>query len=184
MLSAIRIWTPSFWRLQAGGWILMYILLLLAALPRLAEPDILRYNTVACVLLFCSTLAIRPLCRIAGARFERSWFDLEIYVVAAAIALGILVSFMTGLGTFGWTRLNGSNWTLSWLQCAMGIFLWCNLYIGIKQRMKSDASYSKSSPAGQESAAYATQFAIRTGSRTRVVSEREVLWISAARDYA
>src|ERR1700687_5195688 len=68
MLSAVRTRIPSFWLLQAGAWTLTYALLLLAAYPHLSERDILRYNTVGCVVLFCATLAVRPLCQLATAR--------------------------------------------------------------------------------------------------------------------
>src|SRR2546429_6065918 len=134
MLSPVRNWTPSFWLLQAGGWTLMYALLLLAAFPRVTERDILRYTTVACAVLFCATLAVRPLCRLATARWTHSWFALESCAFALSLLLGTFASFATGLGTFGWTRLNGSNWMLSFLQCGGVIFLLCKLFISIKQR--------------------------------------------------
>src|SRR2546429_3442350 len=134
MLSAVRNWTPSFWLLQAGGWTLMYALLLLAAFPRVTERDILRYTTVACAVLFCATLAVRPLCRLATARWTHSWFALESCAFALSLLLGTFASFATGLGTFGWTRLNGSNWMLSFLQCGGGIFPWWHPYINTNPR--------------------------------------------------
>src|SRR5256884_6686298 len=142
MLSPVRNWTPSFWLLQAGGWTLMYALLLLAAFPHLTERDILRYNTVACAVLFCATLAVRPLCRLATARWTHSWFALESCAFALSLLLGTFASFATGLGTFGWTRLNGSNWMLSFLQCGGGIFLLRDLYICIKHWRVESASRS------------------------------------------
>ena len=184
MLSAVRNWTPSFWLLQAGGWTLMYALLLLAAFPHLTERDILRYNTVACAVLFCATLAVRPLCRLATARWTHSWFALESCTFALSLLLGTFASFATGLGTFGWTRLNGSNWMLSFLQCGGVIFLWCNLYISIKHwRVASAIVSAAPGPQGQ-AREYVTQFAVRAGSRIQVVYEKNVLWVSAARDYA
>jgi hypothetical protein len=183
MLAAVRTWNPSFWRLQAGGWILLYVLLLLAALPRLAERDIFRYNTVACAILFSLSLAVRPLCRMASARWMHSWVALQAISGAFSLLLGFFASFATGLGTFGWTRLNGSNWMLSWLQCAGVIFLWCSFYIGIKQ-WKSPTARVSTAPATREQAPeYATQFAVRAGPRIQVVYEKNLLWVSAARDY-
>lgn len=182
MLSAVRAWTPSFWRLQAVGWTLLYVLLLLAAMPHLAERDVLRYNTVGCVVLFCLTLATRPLCRLTSTRWTHSWLALEACTATFSLLLGTFASFVIGLGTFGWARLNGSNWALSFLQCGAVIFLWCNLYITTKHwRLRAASTSNASALQAQE---YATQFAIRAGSSIRVVYERNVLWVSAARDYA
>jgi len=184
MLSALRSWTPSFWRLQAGCWMLLYVLLLLAALPHLAERDVLRYNTVACVILFFLTLAVRPLCRMASAQWMHSWVALQACSCALSLLLGTFASFATGLGTFGWTRLNGSNWMLSCLQCAAVLFVWCNLYISIKQWKSPTGSVSSALAIHAQAPEYAAQFAVRVGPRIQVVYEKDVVWISAARDYA
>jgi len=184
MVSALYAWTSSFWRLQAVGWTLMYVLLLLAALPHLAERDILRYNTFGCVVLFGLSLAIRPLCRMISTRWTHSWLALEACAGTFSLLLGTFASFLIGLVTFGWARLNGGNWTLSFLQCGAVIFLWCNLYISIKHWRFPAASISATPAPQQQAPEYATQFAIRAGSRIQVVYERHVLWVSAARDYA
>jgi len=184
MLSAVRTWSPSFWRLQAGGWILLYVLLLLAALPHLAERDIFRYNTVACAILFFLSLAIRPLCRMASARWMHSWIVLQACSLGLSLLLGTFASFATGLGTFGFARLNGTNWMLSCLQCAAVIFLWFNLYIGIKHWRLPTVSVSAPPATHAKAPEYATRFAIRAGSRIQIVYENNVLWVSAARDYA
>src|SRR5262249_53239007 len=182
MLSGVRTRSPSFWPLQAGGWMLTYVLLLMAALPHIAERDVLRYNTVACVVLFCATLAIRPLCRLASARWMYSWLALQACAFSLSLLLGTFASFAAGLGTFGWARLNGDNLMLSYLQCGVLIFLWCNLYISIKQWRLPAASLSTA--LARQAHAFATQFAVRSGSRIQIVYEKNVWWISAARDYA
>jgi hypothetical protein len=183
MLSAVCTWRPSFWRLQAGGWMLLYVLLLLAALPHLAERDVFRYNTVACAVLFFLSLAVRPLCRMASASWMHSWVALQTCSFALSLLLGIFASFATGLGTFGWTRLNGSNWMLSCLQCAAVIFLWCNLYISIKQWNPPTARISTAPTTRAQAPEYATLFPVRAGPRIQVVYEKNLLWVSAARDY-
>lgn len=162
----------------------MYGLLLLAALPHLGERDILHYNTVGCAVLFCLSLAIRPLCRKVSARWMHSWLALQAGAFTISLLIGAFASFVIGLATFGWTRLNGSTWGMSWLQCGAVLFLWCNLYISIKQWKKPAVSAS-SVPAVQEQAPeYATQFAIKAGSRIQVVYVKHLLWVAAARDYA
>jgi hypothetical protein len=184
MLSAARSWNPSFWRLQAVAWTLTYVLLLLAALPHIAERDVFRYNTVGCAVLFCLSLGVRPFCRLVSARWMNSWLAVQASALALSLLLGLFASFAIGLATFGWPRLNGSNWMLSWLQCGMVIFLWCNLYISIKRWRIPGENVAAMRSAQAESQQYATQFAIRAGSRIQVVYEKNILWVSAARDYA
>jgi len=95
-----------------------------------------------------------------------------------------LVRETSGLVTFGWARLNRSNWMLSSLQCAVFSFLRSNLYIRIKQWKLPAASISAAPAMQGQAQEYTTQFAVRAGSRIKVVYENSVLWISAARDYA
>jgi hypothetical protein len=178
-----REWSPSFWPLQASGWAVMYILLLVAALPHLAEQDILRYNTLAWAILFCVTLLIRPVCRTVSARWVYSWLALEGCAFVFSLLMGSLVTFVTGLGTFGWARLNGSNWMVSGVQSAMVLFLWCSLYFSIKNWQSRKAGIAAEKLADPDSRTYTARFAVRTGSRIQVVSQENVLWISAAREY-
>jgi LytTr DNA-binding domain len=161
----------------------MYILLLVAALPHLGERDIFRYNTVACATLFCLTLLLRPACRAMSARWKSSWLTLEGCAFVLSLLLGSLVTLVSGLATFGWGRLNGSNWMVSGVQAAVVLFLWCSLYFSIKnwQATRSERPVEKSG--GEEPGGYAARFAVRAGSRIQVVSQDSVLWISAARDY-
>jgi hypothetical protein len=100
-----------------------------------------------------------------------------------SLVLGGLVTFVTGIATFGWTRLNGSNWMVSGVQSAMVLFLWCSLYFSIKNWRPERSERPGDTADGQEFATYAARFAIRSGSRIQVVPQENVLWISAARDY-
>ena len=184
MLSAVRSWNASFWRLQAAAWTVTYGLLLLAALPHITERDVFRYNTVGCMVLFCLSLGVRPFCRVVSARLMHSWLAAQAAALAFSLLLGMFASFAIGLGTFGWARLNGSNWMLSWLQCGGVIFLWCNLYISMKNWTVPSGNLSAVRPAQGKSHEFATQFAIRAGLRIHVIYEKDVLWVSAARDYA
>jgi len=113
-----------------------------------------------------------------------SWLAVQASALALSLLAGIFASFAIGLGTFGWARLNGSNWMLSWLQCGAVIFLWCNLYISMKDWRVLSGNLSAIRPAQGETHEFATQFAIRAGSRIQVIYEKDVLWVSAARDYA
>ncbi len=160
----------------------MYGLLLLAAVPHLGERDILRYNTVGCAVLFGLSLVMRPLCRAVSARWMHSWLALQACAFTISLLLGAFASFVIGLATFGWARLSGSTWGMSWLQCGAVLFLWCNLYISIKHWKKPPAS--STSVVQDQAKEYAAQFAIRAGSRIQIVYASHVLWIAAARDYA
>jgi hypothetical protein len=206
-----RSWFPSFWLLQICGWLLLYLLLLAAALPHLGEQDIFLYNTAGCAVLFFTSLALRPLCRMASKRWLTSpwtstWITLEAGALAICLLLGGLTTVVTGLITFGWKRLDSNNWMLSWLQTSIALFLWCSLYVSIKQQRslaeavliqsQSPAALSEPLPEVDNDAAVlrdqsqpaqpldrSRRFAIRTGSRIRVVNEDDVLWISSAGDY-
>lgn len=180
----MRGWNSSFWRLQAVAWSLTYALLLLAALPGINERDIFRYNTVGCAVVFCLCLVVRPLCQAINTRWMHSWLAVRASALALSLLLGIVASFAIGLGTFGWARLDASNSMLSWLQCGGLIFLWCNLYISMENRRAQGDDPSTVRPVQAETHEFATQFAVRTGSRIQVVYEKDVLWVSAARDYA
>lgn len=183
MFWAVRNSNSSFWWFQAVAWSLTYALLLLAALPRITERDIFRYNTVGCAVVFCLCLGVRPLCRAINTRWMNSWLAVRASALALSLLLGIVASFVIGLGTFGWARLDGSNWMLSWLQCGGLIFLWCNLYISMENRRAQGDDPSAMQPVHAENHEFVTQFAVRTGSRIQVVYEKDLLWVSAARDY-
>jgi len=186
----------SFWPIQIASWSIFYLLLLAAAGTRLGERDIFRYNTVGCLVLFCASLLARPLCRAAANSFEISSFASETGLFAVCLPVGCLASLATGLGTFGWERLTGSNWQLCWLQSAGALFLWCHLYITVMQRRTQSfglpsrpSSDSPESPAetaiierdGAQAAG--RQFFVRTGTRVEIVPEEAVLWFAAAGDY-
>lgn len=184
----------SFWQIQIAGWSILYLLLLAAAGARLGERDIFRYNTVGCLVLFCASLLARPLCRAAANLFKTSPFASETGLFAICLPVGCLASLATGLGTFGWERLTWSNWQLCWLQSACALFLWCHLYISLRQRGAqlrrplSDSDEFMTPPAivppeRDQIQQAGRQFFVRTGTRVEIVPEEAVLWFAAAGDY-
>ncbi|MGD0097101.1 MAG: hypothetical protein ABSB60_11440 [Terracidiphilus sp.] len=54
-------WFLSFWQILSAAWTVLYVLLIVAALPHLREPAILSYNTVGCAMYFCASLLLRPM---------------------------------------------------------------------------------------------------------------------------
>lgn len=190
----------SFWSLQIAGWGLLYLLLLAAAMPRLSEPGILLYNTLGCAFLFAASIALRPLCRRAAARWKFGFPQQGAAIFSACLLLGCAASIAMALGTYGWARAKQGGLMLSWLQSAVALFLWCILYIGFKRQFwtvkgtadEQDTSvpFDQQGIEGTADAADQPQFAqearrfvIRTGARIEVVYEANVLWISAAGDY-
>jgi two-component system LytT family response regulator len=69
------------------------------------------------------------------------------------------------------------------VQSAIILFLWCSLYFSIKNWQSRKSGMAAEKLADPEFRAYTARFAVRTGSRIQVVSQENVLWISAARDY-
>jgi DNA-binding LytR/AlgR family response regulator len=68
------------------------------------------------------------------------------------------------------------------------LFLWCNLYFGIKQSQRNGQEPERHARAEDEGRAlntgkYASRFTVRTGSRIQVVSAEDLEWVAAAGDY-
>jgi len=120
----------------------MYVLLLVAALPRLKEPGVLRYNTLACLVLLLESIPLRFICRATAQRVS-SWFVFEVSAFLFSLLAGSIATYVTELGTFGMANFKWTNWALSGVQCSVVLFLWCNLYFSIKQRMKLAEEYER-----------------------------------------
>jgi hypothetical protein len=184
---------PGFWLAQVGGWALMYALVLIPAFPHLREPGILAYNTWAVIFLFAASVALRPLLRYAEARWDSSWLRLLGFAFGLCFLIGAVASLLTALFAFGAQGFRWSYWTLSGVQCAMGLFLWATLYLSVKhwRRAHEPVTHDLRTPVPLRSEEFASQrptyparFAARIGSRIQIVTPDEVLWVAAARDYA
>jgi hypothetical protein len=185
---------PGFWQVQTGSWALLYVLVLLPALPHLRESGIFAYNTWAILLLFAASLALRPLLRYASARWASSWLRLEGLAFATCFVAGTVTTFLTALLTFGLRDFRWSYWTLSGVQCAMTLFLWATLYLSIKHWRRSPdliapdlqtaPTLRETEELAKEQSPYPAQFAARVGPRIQIVRPDQVLWVAAARDYA
>jgi hypothetical protein len=183
---------PGFWWLQCGGWLLLYLLSLAASGPHLHESFIFAYNTWDIVVLFVTTLALRPLLRFASIRWQTSWWRLQASVFALCFLVGSLATYVISLITFGAHGFKLSYWTLSGVQCSLILFLWAVLYLGVRQWTALQQSL-KPTPqqlaeqtnllAKIEPPVYATTFAARIGNRVEIVPVDKVLWIASSRDY-
>lgn len=183
---------PGFWLVQVGGWALVYALVLIPAFPHLHEPGILAYNTWAVIFLFSASLALRPILRYAGARWDSSWLRLLGFAFGSCFLIGAPVSLLTALFAFGVRSFRWSYWTLSGVQCAMGLFLWATLYLSVKHWRRAHQPVTedltplplRSEEVASQRPTYPARFAARVGSRIQIVTPDEVLWVAAARDYA
>jgi two-component sensor histidine kinase len=130
-------WFPSFWQIQFASWTVLYVLLIVAAFPHLREPAILSYNTVGCVLSFCASILLRPVCRMVYKRWFHSWVVLEVFAFALSMVAGTIVTFCCQLIVLGVENFRWSNWFLGGVQLSLVFFLWCSLYFSVKQWLQS-----------------------------------------------
>ena len=169
---------PGFWKVQAGSWPLLYVLILLPALPHLRESGIFAYNTWAVLLLFAASLALRPVLRYASARWPASWPRVVGLAFAACFVAGSATTFLTALLTYGTRDFRWSYWNLSGVQSAMVLFLWATLYLSVKhwrrvpdesvtEQQEAPVREGKSAPPSQP--AYPARFVARAGSRIQIV---------------
>ena len=128
---------PSFWRLQAMGWVGLYVLVLAGSIPDLLKrPGTLRDNTVALVFTFLGSCVLRPVCR-SLLRRSLPWLALELRASIWSLAAGTVVAFAAELAVLGphkiyWNDLPGNS-----VQFSVVLFLWCSLYFSIKQWQQS-----------------------------------------------
>ena len=143
------------------------------------------------VVLFATTLALRPLLRFASQQWSTSWLQLQGRVFCICFLTGSLATYIISLVTFGYRGFRLSYWTLSGVQCSLILFLWAALYLGVRQRngvqlslpVEQSSAPNTSLLCDKSKPVFATTFAVRTGNRLEMVSVDRVLWIAASRDY-
>ena len=141
---------PSFWQIQLVAWTVMYVLLIVAALPHLREPAILSYNTIACVMASGVSVLLRPICRSVYERWFANWLVLETSAFGLSLFGGTVVTFCCQLVVFGVRNFKWSNWILSGVQLSLILFLWCSLYFSVKQWNKVNQERERSHKAEDE----------------------------------
>lgn len=126
---------PSFWQLQAAGWVAFYVVLLVAVLPY-RKPEEFRDQTIGCVAMFLASLLLRPLCR-SLVRRELPWIGLELRALAWSAVVGAIAAFITELAILRVVRLVWIDLLVNVVQFSFVLFLWCTLYFSIKQWQQS-----------------------------------------------
>jgi two-component system sensor histidine kinase AlgZ len=124
----------SFWKLQALGWSGFYLLVSVASLAFLKETGVFWGNTIFVVLLFLASCALRYACR-ALLRRSLTWLALELRLFAWSLLAGALATLGTELLTPGAHsgRFDWANALVDLVQFSVVLFLWCSLYVSIKQ---------------------------------------------------
>jgi hypothetical protein len=129
---------PSFWQLQALGWIGVYALLELGASPYIKrEPGIIWKSSIGCLVWFLASCALRPVCRSLVDR-SLSWFRLELWAFVWSSIAGTAASILTPLiivhfRWIGWAELVQNDLARNSIRSAILLLFWCNLYFNIKQ---------------------------------------------------
>jgi hypothetical protein len=194
MVTASELRKPSFWSLQAAGWFCFFLLSTLVVFPYLWKPGELGYQSskalfldqcLMCFLCFVASLSLRFVCRALLQR-SLSWVTLEIWAASCSVVVGTLTALTADL------FLIGRPETIELLEaCAKTsalLFLWCNLYFGIKQshrplRQTQGARGEQAASQPRETGRYASRLTIRSGPKIQVVCVDDVEWIAAAGDY-
>jgi DNA-binding LytR/AlgR family response regulator len=190
--NALRI--PSFWWLQTAGWCCFCLLCALVVFPYVRQPGELGYQSsgalfadqgLLCLVGFLASLMLRPVCRSLLQR-PLSWITLEVRAASWSLAIGTSAAFIASRIII--SRLELIELLEACAKASALLFLWCNLYFGIKQSQRNGQEPERHARAEDEGRAlntgkYASRFTVRTGSRIQVVSAEDLEWVAAAGDY-
>jgi two-component system, LytTR family, sensor kinase len=131
---------PSFAKLQAAGWLGLYVLVLVAVLPYVGlHPGIIRDNAVMIAAWFLASCALRFACRSLRRR-SLPWLPLALSVAAWSLVLGSVSTAGAFLVTAHMSAATRGTWTdflRSALQSWVLMLFWCSLYFGIQQWRQS-----------------------------------------------
>lgn len=128
----------SYWLFQAVGWASFWLTDILGSLPGLLSGKYtLRQETIPVLGMFLGSLALRPVCRWL-LRTSSTWFAFE----SKAAGICVLVSTLTASGTGLWLHsFNRADWfslVSYWIWSSFVLFMWCSLYLSIKQWQQSN----------------------------------------------
>ena len=195
MVSPSELRITSFWRLQAAGWCCFCILCALIVLPYMQQPGQLGYQSskglfadqgLICLVGFLASLALRPVCRSLLQR-PFSWITLEVRAATWCLVIGTSAAVIAS--RFIIAKLELEELLEACAKASALLFLWCNLYFGIKQSERRAHERERLSRVtgealGQNTGKYASRFTLRTGPRIQIVPADDLEWIAAAGDYS
>ena len=102
---------------------------MVAAAPYLKDPDVFLANTVWVLVLFASSWLLRPACRMS-LRNRRPWFLHEMHALFFALVLSFIAVVLVDLVIIRGQANDWSGLPLDFVQNAVVLFLWCNIYFG------------------------------------------------------
>jgi two-component system LytT family sensor kinase len=122
---------PTFWPLQTAGWSAYYVFGILSLLPNLSLRPVC-LGSVFVLMMFGISSVLRFSCRDLMRR-TTSWIGLE----ARAFGVSLLAGTLGGCIFSAWSD---GRWVPDWsdalptaMQVTISLFLWCSLYLSIKQ---------------------------------------------------
>jgi LytTr DNA-binding domain len=182
----------SFWWLQTVGWGCFCLLSVLFVLPYIRQPQELGYPNlqhlfadqgVICLAVFLASLALRPVCS-SLLQHGFPWTSMQVRAAGWSLLTGasmvLIVSRVTSVQPEPMELLEACA------KMSVLLFLWCNLYFGIKQTLRHSqesevlAKVEVSDTSGSQCI---SRFNVRTGRKIQIVPAEDVAWISAAGDY-
>jgi hypothetical protein len=127
-------WFFSFWPLQIGGWGLTFLVPLLFQMTgSVTDPSVLCYGIARPLNGFLITLALRPCCSWALARFGKRWL-----LVPVIILVSLVVSYVELMGVdrlvlaCGLPAVPKETWIAIYFIRVATFMIWLLLYFGIK----------------------------------------------------
>ena len=127
-------WLFSFWPLQIGGWGLTFLVpLLFQVTGSVTDPSTLCYSITRPLNGFLITLALRPCCSWALARFGKRWL-----LVPVIILVSLVVSYVELMGVDRLVLARGlpavpkETWIAIYFIRVTTFMIWMLLYFGIK----------------------------------------------------
>jgi hypothetical protein len=127
-------WFFSFWPLQIGGWGLTFLVpLMFPVTGSVNDPSYLCYAMARPLNGFLITLALRPCCSWALARFRNRWL-----LVPVILLVSLLVSYLELLGVDWLVQARGlpavtkDAWIAIYFIRVTTFMIWLLLYFGIK----------------------------------------------------
>ncbi|PWT89122.1 MAG: hypothetical protein C5B55_11915 [Blastocatellia bacterium] len=105
---------------------------MVAAAPYLKQPDVFIENSVWVLVLFASSWLLKPACR-ASLQRRRPWFIHEVHALLFALILAAVTEVVVDLLLIRGQPSDWSGLPLDFVQNAVVLFLWCNIYFGSKQ---------------------------------------------------
>jgi sensor histidine kinase YesM len=128
---------PSFWRLQIIGGICLYVVVLAACIPELfRKPGMLRDNSICVVFMFLGSFVLHPICR-SLLRRSASWLSFGLIMSVWSAIVGIATAVAATLVVLRFRAFDWADLASNSVQFSVVLFLWCTLYLSIKQWQSS-----------------------------------------------